>query len=794
MKKLNSLLILMVISFCPWQTAWADDVSVTVSLGDGSDASLGTEVLHYMETTLHIADPSVTQVTSLTVTGGTMNAADWTLLQSFSSLTTLDLERASSESVPDNQFQNNTDNLVTVKLPSNLKTIGEGAFLEQLNLTSITIPSGVTSIGRYAFYQCRKLQTIGGWPSGAKTIPYECFYNCRMLEPFDIPNTVEIIETQAFDDCFLFSSDMPTSLKKIGHGAFSRCAMTDIDIVFPEGIIIDGGYLFDDSGIRSIIFPTTFYTVPTSNAVVGNCDRLIDITFKSPTVVEHSSYFGNANRANITLHVPSYLVNSYKLDANWMLFKKVEGFETNTISDWTVQSVLNLSGSSRIEGDANMDLTETATLKISGSTAQAFGNFSTTVSTKNNNTYPQNWKYSLILSTCPNVSVTGDYTHRFLSDKGRWYFLCLPFDFAVNNIETENDVKFAIRYYDGAHRASTGAASGNWTDYATNAVVPAGTGFIIQTSDKTWITFKAQANASRNNVFKTEEITTTLAANNSANAVHKGWNLVGNPWQCYYNIHKLNYTAPISAYNMSYNKYDAYSKADDDYAILPNQAFFVQCPDEVSSIGFPIDGRQLTSVITDQAGARMRRSSLNRRLFELQIEGNGGKDKTRLVVNEAAKMDYELTCDASKIIAEGSSTPQIYSLDTDGTEYAINERPMDDGTLKIGIIFPADGEYTLSAIRNEIGKVVLKDLETGTETDLQQSDYKFTVSAGETGTRFSISFGGNTTGIKTLRNADDTTVEVYTLDGRMVGNSTTGLKKGVYMVRKGNQTEKVMVQ
>ena len=45
---------------------------------------------------------------------------------------------------------------------------------------------------------------------------------------------------------------------------------------------------------------------------------------------------------------------------------------------------------------------------------------------------------------------------------------------------------------------------------------------------------------------------------------------------------------------------------DDDYAIAPNQAFFVQCPEGITDISFPLDGRQMTSVIESQTGAKPR--------------------------------------------------------------------------------------------------------------------------------------------------------------------------------------------
>jgi hypothetical protein len=158
-------------------------------------------------------------------------------------------------------------------------------------------------------------------------------------------------------------------------------------------------------------------------------------------------------------------------------------------------------------------------------------------------------------------------------------------------------------------------------------------------------------------------------------------------------------------------------------------------------------------------------------------------------------MDYEMTCDASKMMSLDTAVPQIYSLDADDTPYAINERPMDNGTLRLGIIIKDAGEYTISAIRNDLGRILLIDHETGITTDLQQGGYVFSAESGTYQSRFSLSFGDNSiTGIKVATRPTADSREVYTLDGRKVSNSTDQLKQGVYVVREGQKTQKVIIK
>ena len=803
MKKLRMLLTLMAVSISSWQMAWAEgEVSVTVSLSQPN--SLGHEVLANLAQQ-GISDGSVTMVTDLTVTGpltGELGEDDWTILKSFSSLKNLDLSGANSTAMPESQFTSSTNckSLETVVLPANLKTIGGSAFYGQKNLVSVDIPTGVTTVGSSAFSGCSNLTTlVHGWPAGATEIPNSCFSSCSNLS-FSIPEGISIIGNSAFSGCKIFNSSLPSTLTSIGSSAFSQSSnvsntcLQNQNIVIPENCTIERS-AFNNTKIKTITFPTSFYTAASfsnSTGVVNGCSNLTDITFKSPTVVLESSNFYNSSTAsNITLHVPDYLVYDYKLDAKWLLYKNVVGFDPSAITDWRVRADMNLNASSRIGGTPNMYFTTTGSLTINGTAAQTFGNF-----TICNNEYNEAGSISgkgarsRILSGCPNVTATGDFTLRFYSYAKRWHFLSLPFDVKVSNITTQDGVKFAIRKYNGATRASENSASGNWVDCDDDEVISAYTGFIYQTSQETWTTFKAEANATRNNVFRNEEITIPLTAYACDNAANKSWNFVGNPWQTYYNIRKMNYTAPISVYNIYSRKYEAYSPTDDDFVLRPNQAFFVQKPDAVESVGFPIDGRQLTSEITTgQNGARSM-ADYGRRLLDIQLSNGELTDKTRLVVNDAASTGYELNCDASKMLESNTEVAQLYSLDADGTRYAINERPLADGTLQLGIRFATDGSYTFSALRNDLGNVMLTDHATGMQTNLRQDAYTFSAQAGIDDSRFTLSFGTSVTGIATTVANNVEKQEVYTLDGRKVSQ----MGSGIYVLRQGQLTKKVMIK
>jgi hypothetical protein len=484
-------------------------------------------------------------------------------------------------------------------------------------------------------------------------------------------------------------------------------------------------------------------------------------------------FFAGNNLGNITLLVPDFLVSAYKLDPYWYQCN-VQGYNSADQTDWTLRKALTLNEGQRIGGTPNINMQQQGSLTFNGDTPQTIGNLEFCKDWYNIG----NWN-TMILSNTNNVNISGELKYRSYTPEKRWVFFCLPFDTKVGDIYCV--ASYAIRYYDGAQRANNGTG-GNWKNYSADDIIPAGTGFILQTSKQCSTWFTAQDNASKNYVVSRNEFVKALEANPSDVTANKGWNLVGNPWPTYYNIHKLNFTAPITVWNGDrYNPtYVAYSIIDDDYAIKPMEAIFVQCPDEVNSISFPIDGRQLTDVIESQSGARAQHAS-ERKLIDVVLSYGEMSDKTRFVLNPAASMDYELNCDASKFFSMDANVPQIYTIEN-GTQLAINERPLGDGTVQVGFKVAQSGDYTISAPRNSFQNIVLVDNETGMETDLTTDSYTFTANAGTNESRFVLRVGSVVvTAInEELRMKDEefTTAPCYNLNGQRINEP----QKGLYIV------------
>lgn len=88
----------------------------------------------------------------------------------------------------------------TLKLPKNLKEIGDEAFWSCTSLESIEVSDSVEEIGENAFYNCRSLKSVK-LPENLKKIGAWAFEYCKSLESVEIPDSVEEIDADAFYGC-----------------------------------------------------------------------------------------------------------------------------------------------------------------------------------------------------------------------------------------------------------------------------------------------------------------------------------------------------------------------------------------------------------------------------------------------------------------------------------------------------------------------------------------------------------------------------------------------------------------
>lgn len=347
----------------------------------------------------------------------------------------------------------------------------------------------------------------------------------------------------------------------------------------------------------------------------------------------------------------------------------------------------------------------------------------------------------------------------------------MPFDVKRSDIKLLSNSGLAVRYYDSESRATNGA-SGNWKDVPADAVLQKGKGYIFRTSESVFVEFPA-TEETHNAIFRSEAITTPLVQYPAVESANAGWNFVGNPYPCFYDIYYMDFAAPITTWDVDNSTYKAYSSTDDEFVLSPQQAFFVQKPELVDAITFQPTGRQINKTIDHSALAKRRAASnkqVQRKLVDVSLTCADRTDRTRVVVNANASDDFCADNDAVKMMAyEG--TPQIYTI-AGADQLAVNEGAHRGGSVALGMYLPADDTYTIAIDRDELGA---KLLDYGVEVEMP---YTFSAAEGYADDRFTLTFETSTTGINSIATDTDADNAIYTIDGRRV-NSTA--QKGIYI-------------
>ena len=118
--------------------------------------------------------------------------------------------------------------LKKVVLPDSLKTIGQKAFKDNIQLKSmqpaqtageegLLLPSNVTAIGKESFYNCDGLAKAV-IPKNVKTIEDGAFYGCNGLEQVKLSEGLEEIGLRAFGYCTILTEmEIPASVSKYAY-------------------------------------------------------------------------------------------------------------------------------------------------------------------------------------------------------------------------------------------------------------------------------------------------------------------------------------------------------------------------------------------------------------------------------------------------------------------------------------------------------------------------------------------------------------------------------------------------
>ena len=734
------------------------------------------------------------------------------------------------KTINDNAFRQTR--LQTIAIPDKVTNIGYNAFYGCSLLERIELPNSVTSLGSDCFENCSSLKEVVlsnqlttipsscfrkcdirelQIPASVRTINYDAFYSNRNLKSITFEEGLQTIDSEAFRYCATDTLVMPSTLKTIGSNAFANCTKL-VSLKLNEGLqTINSEAFYQCNQLSEVVLPSslTYCQYPFSY-----CTGLKKLYARSviPATTDGKCPIYNVSLNDVTLYVPVWSRSEYLAAPGWNQFVTVEN------SDFMPQNVViykdfifGLRDTLDTDYRPNIYLQHTnqsytnawgwsdyyhGNLKINSRSKLPVNNFEMVMSpyakyyvdrTVYNNEINNSTNYYYSTEYNPtSLIVNGEMraenvTLNMLLSRSRWQFISFPFDVRMSDIvPVDSTTQWVVREYDGEKRAM-GEMDSTWVNVPADGVLAAGKGYIMHcynnNSDVVRFTVTPdKESVNRQAIFIADNREVALQENLAEFEHNRSWNLIGNPYPCYFDSRYLDTEAPITVWNTYNNSYYAYSPVDDAYILSPGEAFFIQRPVDQESLVFDKTGRQTNRYARNLDSLEVSKAPMvlaPRKVYNFTLANGELSDRTRIVFNESASVGYESTRDASKFMSENMEMPQLFSVNG-VVRYAINERPMGSGEVALGIRIAKAGTYTISLQNAAEDELYLEDRLTGAYTKLGDGAYSFEAEAGEELSRFVLHVGAPT-GINAVEAEESEQTPVYNLGGQRVGKGFKGV-------------------
>ena len=756
---------------------------------------------------------------------GTINGRDMNVFSLLTNLENLDLSEATvvTDEREDQYLRgcNHLKYLESVVLPAYITTIESEAFYNCISLKSINLEN-ITKMGNYAFQGCMSLTSVD--ISKLTEIPHCAFNDAYTLSSVKLADNVTLIDSYAFSYTSFTNFNLPVNAR-LGYGILRGTPIKELS--YYKNTNIEGG---------------TFNEMPNLEALY---------------CYDPIPYRGNfeLSNNNTILYVPAFALDTYLNNPNYFNVLRVQEMDKDLDNLSIYDGNLILETTKGLASIFNMEIGKDASfvnetgeaLNINKFVQYArYGASTNYDQSESNNNLKSTYFISNNKAEAKSVELNlALMNSNYWSGSNAWNFISFPFNINIKDIVTPENALWTIREYNGAERAANPYDGNSKWINKTTGTLEAGKGYIIHftvdyVDENKWgngydyglnyFKFPAVQDSKMNNLFAYQDVKLPLNFYDSEFEHNKSWNLVGNPYDSYYDLNGIQYSnksgvsrVPITVWrrvNGSYT-YEAFS-ADDEFTLLPFEAFFVQAIDDKNlNMLFSADGR-ITSEISTRALTRAADpvEGTQRSIFNIYISNANSSDRTRLVINNDASVAYEISCDASKFLAPEAETAQIYMLENN-EKLAINERPFGEGVYNMGVRIGNEGIYTITCdSRNgDNYEVILIDTFTGKETSLTKSSYSFNAQKGSD-SRFLIKLigstnggsNGETTGIdevnnnepiisikgQTLSVSSQGAIEVYTIDGKIAASGVNSLNvtlpQGMYIIKTAEESLKAVIR
>lgn len=246
----------------------------------------------------------------------------------------------------------------TLELPGSLESISESAFAYCIGITDVSFGNKLTSIGKSAFTNCTGLLSLD-FKSGIKTVGEYAFADCTSLNSIDFGDTVESLGDYSFaGDKALVSVTIPDSVKSIGIGAFEKCSLL-LEVDLGDGLTSIDRTAFDETALYLGTETDEFYVDGWFLALKNSEVAVLNLKNDTYGIADYALY---ANRKITSLILPdSVRIIGYASFAGTALNGVAIGGGVETIGERAFMSCTDLTSvilgsyySSDNEPDSNL--------------------------------------------------------------------------------------------------------------------------------------------------------------------------------------------------------------------------------------------------------------------------------------------------------------------------------------------------------------------------------------------------------------------------------------------------------
>lgn len=220
-------------------------------------------------------------------------------------------------SIREYAFQN--CKLTGIKLSPALRTIGQYAFNNCINLKRVETSKGLKFIENNAFNECRNLETFI-FAESIKLIGEHAFRNCEKLKEVILYDEISSIREWAFYNCRSLSTvTLNCPITEISVGCFSFCNSLK-EIRLPRTVRKICQSAFEYSGLEVIHIGE--YVREIHNLAFASTN-LHTIYMYAPTPPQASFIVMHGCPQRITLHIPTNSKDAYASHSYWSQFNIV---------------------------------------------------------------------------------------------------------------------------------------------------------------------------------------------------------------------------------------------------------------------------------------------------------------------------------------------------------------------------------------------------------------------------------------------------------------------------------------